>query len=510
MHILQSHGIMRCAIGVCFLLSYIHAFSQCPFTQSILLPLESHGQAHAAALDFFVDTSLIESTALNRDVYGCANVGIQEITLDIIDKDNLPHTCKEFIVISDPTGYCNDVPQLPKAILGKIVTPIGNAVQGVTMSISNENASIFRGTNEDGLFLFNDIPESNYTLQPSKNNDLKNGVTTQDIILLQKHLIKIRAFDSPYQFIAADVNNSGDITAFDMILLRQAILNSIDHFPNNNSWKFIKTNEQLTNSNSLTSAKDDTYSIDYAPSLSMNNNYIGIKIGDLNNSVFANDIMAPRQNNSFDISITNHSFQKEEVITVPFQLSQETLLEGFQVGLQIDVNAVELLDIEGLSPDEWQLQRNQILISKVEANGRQIGKGTPLFNLVFKAKQYGTIGEILKSSNSSLANELYITDQEIPLTIQYTQAAKQNEVGFNFPNPFSSTTYLPLTLASSNEVQLSVYNFQGQVIFQQSHVLSSGQHQLPISIPFLTDGMYLYEVFVGEEVFSGKMAYKRE
>ena len=509
MHILQSHVSMRYAISVCLLLSYIQVFSQCPFTQSILLPLETHGQAHAAALDFFIDPTLIESTALNRDVYGCANVGIQEITLDIIDRDNVPHTCKEFIVISDPTGYCNDVPQQPKAILGKIVTPIGNAVQGATVSISNDNASVFRGTNEDGLFLFNDIPESNYTLQPSKNNDLKNGVTTQDIILLQKHLIKIRAFDSPYQFIAADVNNSGDITAYDMILLRQAILNSIDHFPNNNSWKFIKSNEQLTNSNSLTTELDNTYSVDYAPSLSMNNNYIGIKIGDLNNSVFANDIMAPRQDNRFDISIIEESFQKNELVTVPFRVTQDIQLEGFQMEFQIDLSSVEIVDIEGLSAGEWQLHRNQLLISKAEAKGKIVAEEEPLFNLVVRAKKAGSIREMIKENNPSIVSELYQKDQVIPLAIRYTKATQRNEVGFNFPNPFSSTTYLPLSLATSNEVHLSVYNLQGQKVWQQSQQLSNGSYQLPISLPFLADGMYLYEVLIGKEVFSGKMAYKK-
>jgi len=197
MYVLKSHDIIRYTSFVCLLLSYFHTFSQCPFTQSVALSLESNGQAHVQALDFFINSDEITSTALNRDVYGCANVGIQEIRLDIIDSKNQPHTCKDFIIISDPTGYCSDAPQLPKAILGKIVTPLGDPVQGVTVGISDQNSNlIFRSTNEDGLYLFDDLAANTYQLEPKKDNDRKNGVTTQDIILLQKHLLKIKIFDS--------------------------------------------------------------------------------------------------------------------------------------------------------------------------------------------------------------------------------------------------------------------------------------------------------------------------
>jgi hypothetical protein len=88
--------------------------------------------------------------------------------------------------------------------------------------------------------------------------------------------------DSPYKRIAADVNNSNTITTLDIILIRKAILQLIDHFPNNESWKFIAADEDLDWSNPWD--YNDTLRLDTISSDSIYN-IIGIKIGDVSNSV---------------------------------------------------------------------------------------------------------------------------------------------------------------------------------------------------------------------------------
>lgn len=57
------------------------------------------------------------------------------------------------------------------------------------------------------------------------------GVTTMDIILIQKHILGIKSLDSPYKIIAADVNNSQSITASDIAEIRKLILGVIESFP---------------------------------------------------------------------------------------------------------------------------------------------------------------------------------------------------------------------------------------------------------------------------------------
>ena len=75
-------------------------------------------------------------------------------------------------------------------------------------------------TGVDGKFTFNAIPMNNqYSIIPERNDDYKNGVSTFDLVLIQKHILGIEKLDSPYKVIAADVNNSESVTAIDLVEL---------------------------------------------------------------------------------------------------------------------------------------------------------------------------------------------------------------------------------------------------------------------------------------------------
>lgn len=47
-----------------------------------------------------------------------------------------------------------------------------------------------------------------FYLTASKNDDITNGVTTLDIVLIQRHILGLKPLNSPYKILAADVNNS--------------------------------------------------------------------------------------------------------------------------------------------------------------------------------------------------------------------------------------------------------------------------------------------------------------
>jgi len=211
-----------------FLLSSFYALSQCPFTNNVLLPLDEAGQASVQLSDFFSDSAHSSSSiTISKQSFDCRNIGVQEVVLVGRTANQEEYACKEYVIVYDSIGFCSDVINVPKAIIGKIITEYGQPIQNVTVGLSSDDVGFFRGTNEDGLYLFNDIPSNTYIVDASKNNDTKNGITTQDILVLQRHLLAVKTITSPYQLIAADINNSNSITAYDMILLRQLILQSI-------------------------------------------------------------------------------------------------------------------------------------------------------------------------------------------------------------------------------------------------------------------------------------------
>ena len=95
-------------------------------------------------------------------------------------------------------------------------------------------------TGKDGSYRFDAMPSSgNYMLKPEKNDGLLEGVSTLDVIMIQRHILGAAKILSPYRLVAADVNNDDKISASDLVELKKAILGTTNSFKNNKSWKMI-------------------------------------------------------------------------------------------------------------------------------------------------------------------------------------------------------------------------------------------------------------------------------
>lgn len=83
------------------------------------------------------------------------------------------------------------------------------------------------------------IPQKNFE-NPSDPNYLAigNGVDVYDLVLISQHILDLAPISSPYQLIAADANNSGTISSFDIVLLRQIILGQMQGLPAG-SWRYV-------------------------------------------------------------------------------------------------------------------------------------------------------------------------------------------------------------------------------------------------------------------------------
>lgn len=71
-----------------------------------------------------------------------------------------------------------------------------------------------------------------------KNENPLNGVTTVDLAIINRYILGLDTL-SPYQIIAADANQDGKVTSFDIVTLRKLLLGVTDTLPNNKSWRFL-------------------------------------------------------------------------------------------------------------------------------------------------------------------------------------------------------------------------------------------------------------------------------
>ncbi len=72
-----------------------------------------------------------------------------------------------------------------------------------------------------------------------KNTDVLNGLSTRDILLIQRHILDITRFRDTLQQIAADVNLNFNITASDMAEIRSIILGQKRTFTKSKPWYFL-------------------------------------------------------------------------------------------------------------------------------------------------------------------------------------------------------------------------------------------------------------------------------
>jgi hypothetical protein len=65
---------------------------------------------------------------------------------------------------------------------------------------------------------------TNLMMDAWSDENHRDGVTTADILRIQKHILGQELIRDPYELIAADVDQSGHISARDISLIRQLIL----------------------------------------------------------------------------------------------------------------------------------------------------------------------------------------------------------------------------------------------------------------------------------------------
>ena len=151
-------------------------------------------------------------------------------------------------------------------LTGKIVTPLGEGLAGVMVILNGNNPDTVI-TDTSGVFFFPVVLRGQQqSISFHKDTGIDNGVTTFDGVIIQKHILQIEPLTDTRQLIAADIDNNGEVTTFDIVNLQKVILGISTNFPNNTSWRFLP----------------ETVNIDDLPVHWQSFQLTGIKVGDVN------------------------------------------------------------------------------------------------------------------------------------------------------------------------------------------------------------------------------------
>jgi len=458
--------------------------------------------------------------------FGCDEIGVQQVEVWVVDENGNADFCITTVEVQDNVanacggGLVDPEDQI--ALSGKITTEMGEAVSEVLVQITAPNKDPYL-TGNDGQFSYEQLAGNlDYALIPEKNTAPKNGVSTLDIIKMRKHIIALETFDSPYKYIAADVDQSGSISTLDLIQTRKLILGLADDFPNNESWRFVPVDHEFTaGANPL---QTDFPEIAVVPSELDNKtqvDFMAIKIGDVDYSAQSNgfvDSESRMNNEALFFDLADQIFQAGETVTATFKANDFTEVVGYQFELFFDNNTIAYQAftkgaITSLADNNLgltQVNQGQLKTSWDEAIGITVADGETLFSIQFQAKAAGKLSEVLSLNNRGLAPEAYDTADEIyDLALNFNQTtpiAESVELFQNQPNPFGEQTTIQFTLPSPQKAMLTIYDVNGKVVKQYGGEYGKGKHQVLIEKADLpTAGLMYYALETANDKIIKKM-----
>ncbi|WP_460969981.1 PKD domain-containing protein, partial [Pontibacter aydingkolensis] len=370
-------------------------------------------------------------------------------------------------------------------VAGTVKSQLGTSLTNVTVRATGGANSKSITTGASGAFSFDLTEGASYTLAPTRRTevDVTNGITTLDLVQIQRHILGMQSLASPYKIIAADVNNSGSVTTLDVALIRALILYNITSFPKERMWAFVKSDYSFADP-TMPFPYDSTRVYSKAAGLS-SQNFIGVKLGDVNDSW---DASTARLKVAGEVA-----FNMEDQLTapgteivVPVSVQNFSDVCGYQFTLSWDPKVLEFSRVEHAGVESvygtHSIGKGKLTTVWAEPNGRSLSltDGTKVFYVRFKV-----VGENGAESKveigSALTKSVAYTGSLAQLNVQSQHAvvkvkAPTYALFQNYPNPFNSQTTLHFELAEEQEVQFTIYNALGQVVKQISGKYAAGEH----------------------------------
>ena len=73
-----------------------------------------------------------------------------------------------------------------------------------------------------------------------------------------------------------------------------------------------------------------------------------------------------------------------------------------------------------------------------------------------------------------------------------------------YPNPTNSVTTIKMNLDVQEEISVCIKSIDGKIIAQRSYGMMVGSHTLTFDVSSFSEGIYLVETIIGNEVITNK------
>lgn len=379
-----------------------------------------------------------------------------------------------------------------------------NGLQEVFVNLDNGIETKVSMTAADGNFSAN-VSEGSYNITARKQVSGIPGLTTLDLVIIQKHVLGLKPVKDYCKLASMDINGDGKITASDILSGRKLILGYTEPKLNYN---FLSNSYISENINNPQFSLKDAYNIKLNVEKGTNYNDIdfsGVMTGDVNNSV---GFVEGRNDNNVKLMIDELELINGESYEIPVYVSGISECEGMQFELSyegFDVKSINS-DIMDISKLNFKLDKNALKFSWSGNNLVVIDENAPLFTISIEATSQSHLNNALKLNNETIKSEIYRDEEVSNMKLEFRNTVGTFALHQNIPNPFSDKAVIGFDLPEENTYSLSIYDLTGKIVKEISGYGKSGYNSVNVSRKDIGgNGVFYYRLKSGDNTDTKKM-----
>ncbi|WP_173021542.1 Kazal-type serine protease inhibitor domain-containing protein [Lewinella sp. W8] len=354
-----------------------------------------------------------------------------------------------------------------------------------------------------------------YYIEPVREGDPRNGLSTFEIFLGQRYLLgyDVPQIYHPMQVVGLDVNCSQSFSNLDLFLLQRLLIGDLTEIPGCQPWAFVPQSHEFPQdwdrSNVFPAPRRAEFVLE-GDTMVM---FTGIKTGDI-----LADADVGRASGTLPLRYElPRSVNRGEAFDLFLHLETAADLVSLQGQLAI-APGYELVEVEGIALEEPQFGQDRtgdLMVSWFSSEGtpRLLRPETPVLRLRLRALRASrNPSEVITFRQGGLSAEAY-DGQYRPLTPELTEIRTPDALAFRVypaqPNPAKEFVDLRFDLPTESAVNLRLLDALGRPVMERRQMFSAGAHQIRLDLLGLPNGAYHYLISADRESVSGKLVISR-
>ena len=428
-------------------------------------------------------------------IFTCDSIGKRDIHLYVWDLEGNVNNVTTFIVIDDVDKLC------PTSIhnvniSGLVQTKNKQLVKSASANLIVDSKAYSVATDKNGYYSFSNVPANQFIkLGIISSQPDPSGISTADIIKIQRHILGIELLDQVEELLAADVDLSKSISTKDVAYIRNLILGKVTEFPSHKTYHFINQAYKFINPIDPFEELDASLQIHKTTTEDLHDlDFIAIKLGDVNQSYQGSNFKSTNSRfTGFKLSqFDNYINIIPEWDELIFGFQFEFTVKGLCAGLTFKLES----SLQDFSEANYQIDGNVVRVSYAAAN-----PFSSEFTLRIPMEALDQNCHINLKLSDDFSNEVYGINHTLGIDhFKNISTQLKQEVEF-FPNPVSDQLFINLKYFENTDVKIELFDVSGSLV--ENHIV--GVKNIFETIEFkdlraLNKGVYM--LYISNQSFS--------